>query len=792
MKKISSTPNNLIRLLGAIPYILCIVLILIPFPHIAAQANLVLNGAFEGGIEGWSGGIHETTTLHSGTGSLKVADTSSAQDINATTTEIISIEPQLTYYIEMWIRGERDDQPVQVVINQYAGQQWISGANKLLDVSATTEWTLFRAELSDWRHNTSGVTLTLRPTPYQGSDPNGAQGTAFFDDIVLIPYAANLVENGSFESGTTGWTGAGSITKSHPHVGSQAVIISDQTTDASIRQTSDLIPIFAEREYFLETYVRAENKPHKVSIVISQFDAERKWISKNNLAFFPEVGTNWTRFTKILDSFNPATHYITIGLNPTFWEASSTGTAVFDDVQLRHYEGNLVLNSNLESGSGAWTCPDPGAYKLSHDFANSGEFSLHITDRSTSKDFDVSIDDLIPVFEDKDYLLQAWMRAAYDGQRSTITVGQYDQDQAHISGQNFYYNVSISPSGTLFQRIIQDLDPRTAYVRISVNPVPWTSGGTNTGEVWFDDVRFYPYDGNQIANGDFERGLHNWAGDDLTPLKTSNSYEGAISLGITDASTTAHATATTKEFIPIAQGESYSFSAWVYTANPSQPPQMTLQQFAGETVDDWISGKNLTQNFVSEFEPQTETVRANLSPVPWTANRDLTGTAVFDQVIFRHEPVAGTWLSNAGSTQPWLSNAGSTQLWWAPPDQKVLRRMEPVAGSAIDSSIHIAGAGGESEAFQLVLTPAGATQLRDASLSLSNGVTTLPATISQVGYLPISEPTEAGSFPGCEFPDPLLPLDPAHPTTLDANENQPHLSRRPASRAQQSNGHCAR
>ena len=118
-----------------------------------------------------------------------------------------------------------------------------------------------------------------------------------------------------------------------------------------------------------------------------------------------------------------------------------------------------------------------------------------------------------------------------------------------------------------------------------------------------------------------------------------------------------------------------------------------------------------------------------------------------------------------------LPSPAGAVLWTTTTMDKVLREATPptTQGDAID----LRAAKNEHEPFQIVVRATSA-----ASVTLSMTPFTGPGTLDaielrRVGYVTISEPSDPGSIPSGQIPDPLDPASFGEEESLPAGENQP-------------------
>lgn len=152
--------------------------------------------------------------------------------------------------------------------------------------------------------------------------------------LALPAGAQNLVPNGDFENGLTGWSG-GVIDADRPHGGASCLRVDDSDTGGSIdAHTSALIPVEQGRAYRLRVWIRASLEDQALLVTLNQYQAGGAWISGNNMDFLTRVGTDWTLFERTVRSFHPQAGALRLYLRPVPWSegGEATGTAWFDDV----------------------------------------------------------------------------------------------------------------------------------------------------------------------------------------------------------------------------------------------------------------------------------------------------------------------------------------------------------------------------------------------------------------------------------------------------------------------------
>jgi hypothetical protein len=145
--------------------------------------------------------------------------------------------------------------------------------------------------------------------------------------------AQNLVGNGDFESGSSGWDG-GQVSTDSPHAQSACLMVADNSPTSSVESHARaLIPVAQGRSYRLEVWIRAAVAGQRTLVTLEQYDLSGKWISGRNYDFVAVADTQWTRFSRVVRAFGPITLFVRLVLRPVTWTESGelTGTAWFDD-----------------------------------------------------------------------------------------------------------------------------------------------------------------------------------------------------------------------------------------------------------------------------------------------------------------------------------------------------------------------------------------------------------------------------------------------------------------------------
>jgi hypothetical protein len=172
----------------------------------------------------------------------------------------------------------------------------------------------------------------------------------------------NLVTNGGFEEGQTGWEG-GVIDRTNPHGGVNCLRVDDNDPAGDITaQTADLIAVAQDRTYLLQVWARGAAESQLALVSLDQYDGAGRWISGNNQDFSLPTSKSWTKFALPVFAFNADTKSIRVVLRPVLWTESGdrTGQAWFDDIQLEEKQPDTTVRGRWIRRSGpvrVWQAP---------------------------------------------------------------------------------------------------------------------------------------------------------------------------------------------------------------------------------------------------------------------------------------------------------------------------------------------------------------------------------------------------------------------------------------------------
>ena len=278
----------------------------------AAATNLIPNGDFEQGTAGWGayhGSLAATTDGVVGPGAAKVTLTSPNTDYSITRwpRPVTSTTAGTAYSGTGWVRSDLPGASVCLWIREWSSANAVAGSAKTC-ITAGSAWQKFTT--LSYTTLQSGGSLEL--FVYQVGTP--ASSSFEVDGLELTtgapppppppppPPSNNLIPNGDFEQGTTGWSAYhGSLAATTDGVvgpGAAKVILTSPNTDYSIvRWPRPVTSTTAGTPYTGAGWVRSDLPGASVCVWI------REWSSANAVAGSAKTcvtaGSAWQKFTTL-------------------------------------------------------------------------------------------------------------------------------------------------------------------------------------------------------------------------------------------------------------------------------------------------------------------------------------------------------------------------------------------------------------------------------------------------------------------------------------------------------------
>jgi hypothetical protein len=158
----------------------------------------ITNGDFEDGTAGWQGGNANLRTTKGGqTGNCLELDATGGTFQYAIQWEIGTLNRGDSYELAFWVKsGTAGDEPFTVGVWDRTANRWMAAESG----KSSGSW--------------AGYSLRFSPganhqVAFEIMKISSKTGTILFDSVSLYPVGENLLQNGEFELGTSGWVGGG-------------------------------------------------------------------------------------------------------------------------------------------------------------------------------------------------------------------------------------------------------------------------------------------------------------------------------------------------------------------------------------------------------------------------------------------------------------------------------------------------------------------------------------------------------------------------------------------------------
>jgi endo-1,4-beta-xylanase len=348
-------------------------------------ANLVTNGDFESGTAvdwwTWGTGTIDYTTARAASGSRSIGMTGRAAGAPLVKTLTSVVAPGKTYHVSLWATigaTAASDTVYVTTITQCAGQDasygqlggWTDGKKVVTDGT----WVEFGGDLVVPDCSLANVAIAL-------VDPTTAD--VYVDHVsVRAQSTTNIVQNGTFESGASGWFSWGgatvAATAARHHGGSQSLQVSNRTSNlpAAIDLTS-AVKAGASYPFSLWVSIDSLGTADGTSQTINLTRATTvsgstsySWIG--GPVTVADDGS-WVQITGTLtvpDTFDKLQLFV---------EGGAGADLFVDDVQILDNIGgvvNLIPDGTFESGIGAWGGWNLGGYAVVNTAAHAGQQCL--------------------------------------------------------------------------------------------------------------------------------------------------------------------------------------------------------------------------------------------------------------------------------------------------------------------------------------------------------------------------------------------------------------------------------
>jgi hypothetical protein len=412
-------------------------------------ANLAANGGFESGAAGWSLAPQASidsnpADAHSGNDSLQLVATGPYQ----ATGQKVALTAGQIYSFSAFGRSSSSG-GVFAVVERDANGNYV------------TEVDLVFAGNGSW----IGVTTTFKPAANVVSATvyadDTAAGSFWFDDINLTP-TTNLITNGGFELGTSGWKASTQATiDSNPadaHSGNNSLQL---VATGPYQATGQKVAVTVGQTYSFSAFGRSSSSGGVFALV--ERDASGNYVTELDLVF--AGNGSWIG---VATSFKPAANAVSATV---YADNTAAGSFWFDDINLTPTT-NLITNGGFEVGTAGWKASSQATIDSNPADAHSGNNSLQLVATGPYQ----ATGQKVAVTVGQTYTFNAFGRSKSSG-------GVFALVERDASG-NYVTEVDLVFAGNgSWIGVATSLKPSTNVVSATVY-----ADNTAAGSFWFDDI----------------------------------------------------------------------------------------------------------------------------------------------------------------------------------------------------------------------------------------------------------------------------------------------------------------
>ena len=604
--------KNMKRLLSmlAVVAVFCTAIPLSALAFSIVSDNLLQNGNFEQGADGWSmgGGTALSTDARDGKQAVLMTHTSAWGEA---LTQTVSVAANTDYTLSFWTKrvagGAAWDMFVynkdtMTVVPLTAGTNWFAPGS---------DWTQVTVEFN----STTATTLFIKFCP-----ESSPAGQVLLDDAVLsktdgdtpdTPTVSVALQNGGFEQGAEGWSLGGlTAVSTDAHGGKQAMLLSHPYAwGEALTQT---LTAAADTDYVLSFWAKRVSGSGAWDLFVYNADAMSVLSLTAGTNWFGP-GADWTRFTVEFNSAAAASLFIKFCP-----ESANGGEILLDDVTLsvKGAEPDQpdtpdqpdlpvgLQNGDFEQGTAGWVIG--GKTAVSTD-AHGGKQAMLL---SHPHAWGEALTQTLAVAADTDYVLSFWAKRVSGDAAWDLFV--YNADAMSVlsltAGTNWF-----GPAAEWTQFTVEFNSAAAASLFIKFCPESDTSG-----QVLVDDVLLYkkgeepvepdqPDEAAGLLNGDFELGDQYWSMGGGTAISTADMHSGVNAVLLTHTSAWGEALTQT---VTVKANTVYTLTFWVKrvsgggvwdayvldpNANYSPLELISGEVWFGETDKQWVQ-KTVTFN----------------------------------------------------------------------------------------------------------------------------------------------------------------------------------------------------
>lgn len=344
--------------------------------------NIVANSGFETDASGWYGfgsATVEASDLFAASGNQSGYVTNrDATWQGPATSLLLDAEPGTDYQLLAWVRTESGSSTINATVKSSCP----SGDTYTLTGSANANdsgWSIISGNFSVPDCDLSDLTIY-----FEGP----AEGENFFIDEVYVRQVLesaidNLVSNGGFESGISGWSAWGgtlSASSLHAHSGSQSALLSGRTANWQGPVYNLLPAVISGGYYEVSAWGRVAGTAAEVMNITLKTTCADGEVTYHQLDSTTVIDSEWTEL-----SGNVVLPVCSLTEASLYFDGPSASADIFlDDVLVtgdaNEEPGNLVTNPDFESGLNGWVSWG-GNLGVTNE-AHSGDQAAELTDRT--------------------------------------------------------------------------------------------------------------------------------------------------------------------------------------------------------------------------------------------------------------------------------------------------------------------------------------------------------------------------------------------------------------------------
>ncbi|MGE5785422.1 MAG: endo-1,4-beta-xylanase [Myxococcales bacterium] len=461
------------------------------------SSNIITDSDFEQGTkDGWStwatGAIANTTARAvSGThGLIMSGRTGNSPLVQSLTSKVV---PGKTYKASVWatIGGAASASAYVTTAIQCAGGSTTYGRLGGWSNSKTVAdgtWLEFSGDIVVPDCPLANVAMWL-----EGPEANV---DLYIDHVsVRQQTTQNVINNGTFESGTSGWSTWGgavlSASTARFHGGAQSLLLSNRTSNSpALTDITSVVKPGTSYPFTLWVSINSpdgSSKAINVTQATTCVDASGTASTTYNWVGGPVTVANGASFTQIAGTV--AVPNCTLK-QLLFWVEGGAGSDLYvDDVQLLDNSGgssNLIPDGTFEAGQGAWSGWNYGSLAVTSTAAHAGTYSLKGT--SMAQYGALARDIKALVAPGKRYQATAWVSVGNLAAGSGSVKFQTTQSCNGVGSDSYPWLAGATVNNGAWQQVTGtvDLTACTSIEKLQLFV------GTDSGDLYVDDVTLTP------------------------------------------------------------------------------------------------------------------------------------------------------------------------------------------------------------------------------------------------------------------------------------------------------------